>query len=148
MDNIRTLSEVLEALHFLGYEASLGANSVVVKVGGLNQPFTAIITHCESSGHFQVTCPIAKLGDIPEAKIAAFTIAALDANSRIAPYAYALISSNDDPALEDEADWPIVLIDTLPMGDLSSAELGASLRSLVAALVDSRNVLKAFDVSF
>jgi hypothetical protein len=147
MENIRTLSEVLEALQLLGYEASLGANSVAVKVGGLNKPFNAVITHCVPSAHFQVTCPIAKLGEIPEAKIAAFAIGALDANNRIAPYAYALISSNDDPTLEDEAQWPIVLIDTLPIGDLSVQELGSSLRSLVAALVDSRDVLQAFELN-
>ncbi len=39
-----------------------------------------------------------------------------------------------DPDLDDEEKWPIVLTDSLPLGDLSDQELIASVESLWSAL--------------
>lgn len=142
MDNISTLAQVHEALQLLGYVSAVSPDSVVVKVGGLKKPFRAVITHNAMTQQFQITCMIAKLGDIPEEKVAPFSLAALDANVRIAPYAYALLTSQEG----DEKQWPIVLIETIPIGDLCSDELSAAMEGLVAALVDCRGVLDAFNV--
>jgi hypothetical protein len=144
MAKIKTLKQIHETLVQLGYEASLKENSVALKVGGIEQPFPAVITHNKLTEHFQITCMVATLGKVPESKLAAFALAALDANHRIVPYAYALISEASDPTHDKPEDWPVVLMDSLPIGDLSPEELSASMQSLVAALVDSRQVLGMF----
>jgi hypothetical protein len=141
MDNILTLSDVHESLTVLGYEATLSPNCVVVKVGGLSKPFPAVITHNQMNRHFQFTCQLTKLGLIPEDKLAAFALAALDANSRIAPFAYALLTDSDDPKKDKPEDWQVVLTHSIPLGDFSRSELASAMESLLTALVDSGNVM-------
>src|SRR5262245_12891175 len=116
---ISKLAHVHEVLVELGYEARLKKNSVAVKVGGADHPFTAVVTHSEPRNHFQITCMVAKLGDVPEERVPQFAIAALDANNRTSPFAYALIGESDDPSLDDVKDWPVVLVHSVPIGDFS-----------------------------
>lgn len=143
MAKINTLAKAYAELIKLGFDASVQEDSVAVKVGGTEHPFAAVITHNQSTAHFQITCLVAKLGEIGNRHLTRFAIAALDANSRITPFAYALLTDSDDPSLDDERTWPIVLTHAIPLGDLSTQELESAMRSLVAALIDSRNVLTA-----
>ena len=69
-----------------------------------------------------------------------FALAALDANGRIAPFAYALLTEEIEGE-EDGRHWPVVLIHSIPLGDFSEKELDCAMRSLVEALVGSRQVL-------
>jgi hypothetical protein len=143
MKDIETLAEVHEALQQLGYKSRLGTNSVAVRVGGRKHPFPAVITHNTTTKHFQITCMVAKMGEIPEDRLTAFALAALDANNHISPFAYALITDTDDPKLDDENEWPVVLVCSVPIGDFSVGELSSAMQSLLAALIDSRNVLES-----
>jgi hypothetical protein len=146
MDNILTLSDVRETLALLGYQATLNENSVVVRVGGLKKPFPAVITHNKLTNHFQISCMVTKLGSMPEEKIPAFALAALDANSRIAPFAYALLTDSDDPKKDKPEEWQVVLMHSVPIGDFSRGELESAMKSLLTALVDSKNVMNALKV--
>jgi len=142
MHNIASLPEIHEALSQLGFQSVLSDTSVTVRVGGLAKPFNAVITHNKHAKQFQFTCQIALLGKIPESKMAHFAIAALDANTHITPFAYGIISAEDDPSLTDPAKWPVVLVHAVPIGDYSINELAASMSSLLAALIDSRRILE------
>jgi hypothetical protein len=142
MHNIASLPQLHEALGVLGYQATLSDTAVTVKVGGLAKPFTAIVTHNALNKHFQFTCQVATLGQIPEDKVPHFAVAALDANNRIVPFAYALISAEDDPKLTNPKTWPVVLIHAVPIGDYSLNELAASMNSLLSALIDSRKLVE------
>lgn len=143
MDNIMTLSEVHETLDVLGYEATLSDTSVVVKMGGLNKPFPAVVTHNKLTNHFQISCMVTKLGLVPEDKLAAFALAALDANSRIVPFAYALLTDSHTTKKDKPEEWQVVLTHAIPVGDFSRGELRSAMESLLAALVDSTDVLDA-----
>ncbi|MEE9263180.1 MAG: hypothetical protein V3V11_01885, partial [Vicinamibacteria bacterium] len=82
-------------------------------------------------------------GDIPEDNISTFAVAALDANSRISPFAFATLTASDNPELDEPQQWPVVLTDSIPLGDLSPGELEAAMNSLWSALAESRDVLEA-----
>jgi hypothetical protein len=142
MKDIETLAEVHEALQSLGYRSTLRPGSVAVRVGGRKHPFPAVVTHNTLINHFQITCQVARMGDVPEDKLAAFALAALDANNRTSPFAYALITDTDDPALDDENEWPLVLVAAFPIGDFSVRELSTAMQRLLAALLDARSVLE------
>ena len=71
-----------------------------------------------------------------------FCVACLDINTQIRPYAFATITASDNPDLDDPDSWPIVLTDSLPIGDLSDEELTTSIDSLWSALVAGAEVLR------
>ena len=144
MGNINTLEQVADILETLGYEVELHAHSVLTKIGGSENPFFAVLTIAEASKELIITCQLATLGDINENEdgLLKFTISALDVNTSIRPFAFAIISDTDDSALDNEQQWPIVLTDSLPLGDLSERELEAGMRSLLAALAASSDVLR------
>ncbi|MGF1579911.1 MAG: hypothetical protein ACFCD0_11155 [Gemmataceae bacterium] len=144
MSNLASLADVYESLKTLGYDAVLKDQSVAVKVGGLEKPFPAVITYNESRQHFQINCMLAVLGDVAEENVTNFAVAALDANTRIAPFAYGLISEADDPGADEVEKWPIVLTHSIPVGDFSQGELDSAMKSLVAALMDSQTLLDVF----
>jgi len=74
------------------------------------------------------------MGDIKEEEMSKVLFALLDYNTMIRPYAFAVISVAEDPGLDDEEKWPIVLTDSLPLGDLSTEEVTAAVESLWSAL--------------
>lgn len=142
MAKINTLKKAYEVLLKLGFEAILNEHSVGVNVGGAEHPFTAVITHNVSTEHFQITCLITRLNKIKKDTMFHFMLAALDANCRIMPFAYGLLTEPLDPKDEDDGkDWPVVLTHAVPLGDFSDKELESCMHSLVAALIDSENVI-------
>ncbi len=74
------------------------------------------------------------MGDIKEEELPKVLFSLLDYNTIIRPYAFAVISAAENPDLDDEEKWPLVLTDSLPLGDLSDQELIASVESLWSAL--------------
>jgi hypothetical protein len=141
--NITNLTQVAEALESVGYEAICHDDAVHTKVGGTQNPFTAVLTINADRNVLVITCQLAKLGDIPEENISTFAVAALDANSRISPFAFATLTASDNPDLDEPQQWPVVLTDSLPLGDLSGGELEAAMDSLWSALAEGRDVLQA-----
>ena len=141
MDNIANLQQVTEVLEELGYNVVLHDDAVHVAVGGTENPFTTVITINENN-ELVITCQVAKLGDLNEDNIPLVQFSLLDANTKIRPYAFGIITSSDDPEYDDAAEYPIVLIDSLPLGDLNSDELDAAMDSLLVAINTSDEALR------
>lgn len=135
MNNISSLEQIEEVLESAGYEAFRDEEGVVMKIGGRSAPFTSVFTIDEGRSQVIINCQIARMGDIKEEEISHVLFSLLDYNSMVRPYAFAVISSAEDPDLDDEASWPVVLTDSLPLGDLSPGEIIASVESLWSALL-------------
>lgn len=88
-----------------------------------------------------ITCNIAKLGDFKEEDLPKLAFNCLDANTLTSPYAFALITSADDPRLTDPKDFLLVLTNEVPLEDLSAGELREALDTLHTALVTARETL-------
>ena len=142
-DKIETLEQVADVLESQGYTPRLeDGKAVMLDVGGVHQPFAAVITKDEEQAELVITCQLAELGDIDEELSAQFMLAALDANTAIRPYAFAVISDSDDPALAEPEKWPVVLTSSIPVGDLSEGELNVAVDRLWSALSAAAPVLK------
>lgn len=143
---ISNLAEVHEALQDLAYPAELHPEAVItwpIKRG----TFPVIVT-INTRSELVISCQIAKLGAIQEDRLTEFAFAALDANSRLSPFAISIITEADSPMPankdeNEEKNYPIVLVDNIPLGDLSKDELRKAFESLHAALIGSREVLEA-----
>lgn len=140
---IETLEQVSEVLEAQGYKPRLDAGkSVRIDVGGANEPFAAVITKDDDQSELVITCQLAALGDIDEELSTQFMLAALDVNTAIRPYAFAIISDTDDPSLAEAQKWPVVLTTSIPVGDLSEGELCVAIDRLWSALSAAAPVLK------
>ncbi len=122
-----------------GYTPKVSGDSVFVPIGVGAAPYTAAFTF-NRTGQIQITCQLATLGDFPEDKLGELSIAALDANTQISPYAFAIIGASEGDVEIHQC--PLVLIDTLPVSDLSAEEVIYSVDKLLEALTYSRNILK------
>ena len=134
MKNISSLEEIEDVLESAGYETIRDEDGVLMKIGGKSVPFTSVFTIDGSQKQVIINCQIARMGDIKEEEMPKVLFTLLDYNTLVRPYAFAVISAAEDPGLDDEETWPIVLTDSLPLGDLSSEELLSSVESLWSAL--------------
>lgn len=136
--SLNTLPEIEEELSKLAYECDLIDHAIVTNIGAF-----AVALTIDEDGSLTISCQVMNLGQVQEEKLTEFAFAALDANSRISPYAFSLITLADDPDLTDEADYLVVLTDKIPLSDLSECELRSSMQSLQTAILGSRDVLIA-----
>ena len=143
MKNISSLEQIEEVLESAGYETIRNNEGVVMKIGGKSIPFTSVFTIDKGQNQVIINCQIARMGDIKEEEMSNVLFTLLDYNPMIRPYAFAIISATEDPDLDDEEKWPIVLTDSLPLGDLSDQEILASVESLWSALSVVPVLLKA-----
>ncbi len=141
MLKISNLQQVCDALEELGYDVKLRENAVYVAVGGTEKPFVAVLT-INDQGELVINCQVAKLGDIREEDIPTVQFCLLDANTRIRPFAFGILTASDDPEYDVAENYPIVLTDSLPLGDLSTAELAAAMDSLLVAVQSSGEALR------
>ena len=137
INDVRTIAEVLSEL---GYEVVEGDNIVSTRIGGEENAFPVVLTI--SGDQLKIDCQVAKSGQIVESKAADFAWAALDANTRIVPFALGILTSSDDPSHDNEDEWPIVLTDTIPLGDLSRSELEYAMDGLEKAIFGIKDVLR------
>ncbi|MDP8239520.1 MAG: hypothetical protein P9X24_10560 [Candidatus Hatepunaea meridiana] len=137
-----TLQQVAETLEELGYNVKSHDNAVHIAIGGTETPFITVATINENQ-ELVMTCQVAKLGDLNEDDIPAVQFFLLDANTRIRPYAFGILTASDNDDYDDAAEYPIVLTDSLPLGDLSVGELASSMDSLLVALESSDDALRA-----
>ena len=145
MNDIKTLADVERVLEEKGYKSQLNENNVTVSVGSENAPFPCVILIDETN--LTISCEITTWGQMIE-RISSemreeFFLSLLDMNSQTLPYAFSVLTDIDGEG-EDKASWPVVLIDSVPVGDISEDELLASMRSLNAALLTAKNL---FDVN-
>ncbi len=133
---LETLNQIAGALENFGYEVQESENGVACKVGKLVSVLTI-----DSNNQLNITCQIAKASDIADAE--KFALVALDANTRILPYSIAMITANDNPDeySDEDADCPVVLIDSIPLGNLSESELDRAMNSLLEALMSCKDEL-------
>jgi len=128
---LNTLPEIAEALTGLGYEPQVTDNAVLVGVGGATTPFPTVLT-ADGQGSLVITCRMARFGNVDD--LDKFLFLALDLNTRIMPYAVGLLTDADGQEGSEE-DWPLVLCNSIPLGDLSTAELASAMDTLLRALV-------------
>lgn len=140
-DILESIEDVDSALEELGYETIKHSDSIHVAMGSSDHPFVSVMVR-NFQGDLVITCQVAKMGDLDEDKIPEVQLMLLDANTRIRPYAFGIITSSDNPELDDAADFPIVLTDSIPMIDLCKEELESSMDSLLAALQTSSEALR------
>jgi hypothetical protein len=145
MNDIKILSDVEKVLAEHGYKPTLNEGSVTLPIGAESSPFPCIILMDEIS--LTISCEIDTWGNLqkrvkPEMK-EDFNLAILDLNTQTLPYAFAVISDIDGED-DDTSEFPFVLIDSMPVGDISEGELLESMRSLLAALQTASSL---YDVS-
>ena len=114
-------AQLKELLEKQGYTPHVSSDSVFIAIGGSDAPYTAAFTFTKNA-QLQITCQLALLGDFHSEKLGEMALAALDANTQISPYAFAVIGAPSEGEV-DEKRCPIVLIDTLPTADLNDGEV-------------------------
>jgi len=145
MNDIKTLVDVERVLEEQGYKPQFNENNVCVPVGSDSAPFPCVILIDDTN--LTISCEISTWGQMTS-RISAdmkedFFLGLLDMNSQTLPYAFSVLTDIDGEG-EDKGEWPVVLIDSMSVGDISKDELLASMRSLNAALLTAKNL---FDVS-
>ncbi|MCH2205696.1 MAG: hypothetical protein MK132_07485 [Lentisphaerales bacterium] len=137
---IKSVEQIAEVLGNNGYETQINENAVFTKIGGSSQPYTAVLELSETQ--LTISCELAKLGDFEEDRVPELFAAALSANTVIDPFAFAIIDEADDDSITSPEEYSFILIDTVPVGDLSEEELSYSMDSLWKALTESASVLR------
>ncbi len=135
---IETPSALAQLLESRGYLPKVSGDSVFLPIGGAETPYSAAFTFAK--GRLQITCQLATLGDFAEDQLAHVALAALDANTQISPYAFAIIGASEGDV--DIHRCPLVLIDTLLCADLNEEEVAFSVDKLLEALTASAKILK------
>lgn len=141
MGSIVKLEEISEVLENHGYDVKLHEDAIYTVVGGMRSPFVAVLT-IKDGKELIITCQVARLGDLKEETLPQVQFTLLDLNTQIRPFAFGIITAADDPHIDKAEDYPIVLIDSLPLGDLSSDEITATMDSLLVALDASGEAIK------
>ena len=135
MNDIKTLADVERVLAEHGYAATLNEGSVSLPVGAEGSPFPCVILMDETN--LTISCEIDTWSSLqervnPEMKEDLF-LAMLDLNTQTLPYAFGVLTDIDGED-SDQSKFPVVLIDSMPVGDISESELLESMSSLLSAL--------------
>ena len=141
MDNINSSGKVMKVLTSMGYRSEAIECGVRFGIGDTGNAFPVVIFIGDKE--MIITCEIARLGEV-YSQVSAdmkeeFLLGLLDINTQILPYSVAL-NSDIDGEEEDRDLWPVVLIDSMPMGDISEDELRSSIQSLMKALHTTKDL--------
>ena len=143
-EHIHTLEEMAALLEDSGFHVAQGDQFLAVKVPHAgHEPKNALLTIDEIRNKLIISCRVARYGDIQENRLSAFQAALLDANTRIDPFAFATITDQDDPDIGSSDNWVVVLIESMPMGDISPDELNTAMTDLAHALPIADELLTA-----
>lgn len=137
MNNLTQIQTGLEDLGFVAKHNIADEVLVVILDGGIRAVLMI------ENEQLAITAQVCTLGELREENLLVFSMAALDANSRISPFAFSLITERDDPSITDTKDYVVTLVDHIPLGDFEQSELESAMQSLFTALVSSREVLEA-----
>ena len=145
MNDIKTLEDVEHILSEQGYKPQLNENNVIVPVGSEVAPFPCVLLMDDTN--LTINCEISTWGKmtsrISDEMKEDFFLSLLDMNSQTLPYAFSVLTDIDGEG-DNRESWPVVLIDSMPVGDISAEELLTSMRSLSAAMLTAKTL---FDVS-
>jgi len=134
--SLNTIQEIGEAVENLGFDVGLENEVLTVAMNVEDQAFPVImeIEH----GKLVVRNQFCLLGDIAEDDLPSAAMTALLMNAEIHPYAFCVVDAGGDGV--DPTD-PVILIDSIPVGDLSEGEVEKSLDSLRQALTLAINAI-------
>jgi hypothetical protein len=136
--HVHTLEDAQRALEVLGYKTKLDG-VLSVQLRDTEHSFVAFMSINTSKSSLRIYCEVLELTeDVEEDRFTEFSFAALDANTRIAPFSIGILTGDDEGGSEK---LPVVLTNILPLGDLSSNELESAFNSLEEALFGIKNVL-------
>lgn len=134
---INTPSLLASFLESRGHATEVSSDSVFISLGVAKTPFTAAFTF--HGNLLRITCQVAQLGELPKDAVAQISLAALDANMQISPYAFAVIGASEGDTEVEHC--PLVLTDTLLTSDLQEAEITFAVDKLLEALAFSQELL-------
>ena len=141
MNDVQTLDDIVRTLAEQGFSPVRNSGSVSVTVGGKEYPFPAVILMDET--YLTVICKITTWGEmlsrIPVEEREDFHLAIYAMNSQMHSYAFTVLSDIDGEG-EDKNQWPVGLINSIPVGDISVGELLEQMRALQAALITAKDV--------
>jgi hypothetical protein len=138
MENISNIEQLNEALTSLGYETCPQPNFVAVKISGgsSNNHFTTICRFVDNQ--LVISCKLFSLADVADENESVLNSAALNYNSLVLPFSFATLSAGSD----SDEEGTFVLIDSMPVGDLSVDELEKEMKALLAAILTAAPVIK------
>jgi hypothetical protein len=139
-EKVATLDELQAALESLGYQCSRADLDndgtpeplLTTSIGVDDKQYPVVISMEE--GNFLVDCEFCNLGDLHAdnaEKLSAQCLRLLTLNHEVAPFAFAIVDDTLDGI--DDGD-PIVLVNRLPIGDLSVEEVDQAFAALRRAL--------------
>jgi len=143
MNDVQTLQNVVDVLSQHGFKPILNENSVSVPVGSEEKPFPCLILMDDMN--LTVICEIDTFGNmmsrVADEDREDFMVAMLDLNSQMNSYAFTIMSDIDDPAAgENKDNWPVALVNSIPVGDICEAELLAGMGALQSALLTAKSL--------
>lgn len=138
---LRSLHTIANTLEEAGYTTTLGENAVFVDLQHAGKPFPAVLQLLDDSLH--ITCQLGLLSDFDQDELALVAINALAANVEMLPYAIAIIKPADGADAAAVSAAPLVLINSVPIDDLSEDEILWDIQKLQSALIAGVGAISA-----
>lgn len=138
---LTSLSTIASTLSNAGYITSESENAVFVDLLHDGKEYPTVLQLQDGALH--VTCQLGKLSDFDQDALSLVAVNALAANVEMLPYAFAIIKPTEDANEQAVAESPLVLINSVPVDDLSEDELLWALRKLQSALISGCAAISA-----
>lgn len=138
---LKSLNSIASTLEGAGYSTTRDENAIFVEMAHDGQIYPAVLQLQDDALH--VTCQLGKLSDFEQDQLSLVTLNALAANVEMLPYAFAIIKPGGEADLSAVEDSPLVLINSVPVADLSEDELLWDLQKLQSALLSALNAISS-----
>jgi hypothetical protein len=130
---LKSLSSIAHILADAGYPTTQDEDALFVELRYADQVRAAVLEL--EDGALHVTCQLARLSDFDQDQLSLVAVNALAANVEMLPYAFAIIKPADGADADAVSDSPLVLINSVPIEDLSEDELLWDIQRLQSALI-------------
>ncbi len=130
---LKSLPSLAAALEAAGYTTSRNENALFVELQHEGKLYPAVLQLHDDA--LNVTCQLAQLSDFDQDQLSLVAINALAANVEMLPYAFAIIKPASGADADAVTGSPLVLINSVPVEDLSDDELLWALQKLQSALI-------------
>ncbi len=130
---LKSLTSIAHTLEEAGYATTQDEDAVFVELRHDDQIRPAVLEL--EDGALHVTCQLAKLSDFDQDQLSLVAVNALAANVEMLPYAFAIIKPAGGADADAVSDSPLVLINSVPIEDLSEDELLWDIQRLQSALI-------------
>jgi hypothetical protein len=136
---LKSLTSIASTLEEAGYTTTRDENAVFVELLHNGEAHPAVLQLQEGALH--VTCQLGKISDFEPDQLSLVALNALAANVEMLPYAFAIIKPTDNVGADAVGDSPLVLINSVPVEDLSEDELLWDIQRLQSALLAGKNAI-------